>query len=158
TLVRRAGLYDVHLARRPRDDTPRPIVAKLVLAADAQRARRTLHSAFQLFGRPLGYSPERMERLKRMVDDHDAAALLRAFTGQSPHRIGGVELSAARRWLRGRLNMGWSDDGALLTRPAMLEVAQKSEQAPDRDNRVVLGSERDALGCRVAELRWRWTE
>src|SRR5207248_10329113 len=32
------------------------------------------------------------------------------------------------------------------------------EQAPDLDNRVTLGTERDALGQPKVELRWRWRD
>lgn len=31
-----------------------------------------------------------------------------------------------------------------------------AEQAPDPENRVTLGDELDALGCRRARLHWRW--
>lgn len=40
----------------------------------------------------------------------------------------------------------------------MFEVYNQTEQAPDPSNRVVLGAERDRLGCRKAQLHWRWCD
>jgi choline dehydrogenase-like flavoprotein len=37
-----------------------------------------------------------------------------------------------------------------------VEIELNLEQAPDLENRVVLGRERDALGQPRAEVRWRW--
>ena len=151
-VVREAGLYDIHVAHGA------PVVAKLTLAADAVRARRSMHSAFQLFARPAGYRPEFMEHLKYLMEDFDVAGMGRAMTGWGSQRIGRIELAAARRWFKGRLNMGWSSDPSVIDSTAFLEVVQKTEQAPDRDNRVVLSDRRDALGCRTADLHWRWTD
>jgi hypothetical protein len=53
---------------------------------------------------------------------------------------------------------GWSD----LPHPektfGVFEVAHQTEQAPDPDNRVTLGTELDRLGCRKVKLYWRWTD
>jgi hypothetical protein len=53
---------------------------------------------------------------------------------------------------------GWSD----LPHPektfGVFEVAHQTEQAPDPDNRVTLGTELDRLGCRKVKLHWRWTD
>jgi choline dehydrogenase-like flavoprotein len=38
------------------------------------------------------------------------------------------------------------------------ELNYQPEQAPNRDNRVTLGEQRDAFGYRVARLDWHWSE
>lgn len=40
----------------------------------------------------------------------------------------------------------------------MFEVISQTEQAPDPNNRVMLSSHFDKLGCLKAQLNWRWTE
>jgi len=52
---------------------------------------------------------------------------------------------------------GWSRRRGKERRFSQVELALHLEQAPDRDNRVVLGLDRDDLGLPRAALRWRWT-
>lgn len=46
-------------------------------------------------------------------------------------------------------------DGACLPSTQKTSLFVRSEQAPDRSNRVVLGAERDALGIPLPRLEWR---
>lgn len=76
-----------------------------------------------------------------------------------------VALKVARRVARREptamhgLRGGWTQlDERELRRYTLFEVQNVTEQAPVRDNRVVLSSERDAFGCPRADVHWRWDE
>lgn len=51
---------------------------------------------------------------------------------------------------------GWSRHPWPRTRVAGFTVLLNLEQAPDPENRIVLGKARDALGLPLPELHWRW--
>jgi choline dehydrogenase-like flavoprotein len=59
---------------------------------------------------------------------------------------------------RSTLGYGWSRMENVEKRCDALQVLINLEQHPHPDNRVVLSSERDALGVPKAELHWRWRE
>jgi choline dehydrogenase-like flavoprotein len=52
---------------------------------------------------------------------------------------------------------GWSSDPRRASRFDRFDVVQIAEQAPDPDNRVELGEQRDPYGRRVANLHWSWS-
>ncbi|HEY9740936.1 MAG TPA: hypothetical protein V6C90_10645, partial [Coleofasciculaceae cyanobacterium] len=53
---------------------------------------------------------------------------------------------------------GWSELQDKEKQFGVLEVVHITEQAPDPDNRVTIGTQLDALGCRKVKLDWRWNE
>lgn len=53
---------------------------------------------------------------------------------------------------------GWSYLKDKEQKFTMFEVISQTEQAPDPNNRVMLSSQFDKLGCLKAQLNWRWTE
>ena len=53
---------------------------------------------------------------------------------------------------------GWSYLKDNEKRFTMFEVVSQTEQAPNPDNRVMLSSKLDRLGCPKAQLNWHWTE
>lgn len=53
---------------------------------------------------------------------------------------------------------GWSELPNKEKQFGVVEVVHITEQAPDPDNRVTIGTELDALGCRKVQLHWRWNE
>lgn len=55
-------------------------------------------------------------------------------------------------------NGGWSDFPNKEKLFGLFEVVHQTEQAPDPDNRVTLGTELDRLGCRKVQLHWRWND
>lgn len=52
---------------------------------------------------------------------------------------------------------GWSQPGPHRDRFRVIEAHAASEQAPDPENRVMLGLGHDALGRRRPHLRWEWS-
>lgn len=65
---------------------------------------------------------------------------------------------AARRHLPGIGLDNWAHLPEEAQKCTMFEVYNQTEQAPDPDNRVTLGTNRDYLGCRKVELHWRWRD
>lgn len=53
---------------------------------------------------------------------------------------------------------GWSRLDDIDTRFGSIEMLHMTEQAPDPDNRIMLGDKLDGLGCRKVQIRWRWTD
>lgn len=53
---------------------------------------------------------------------------------------------------------GWSELPNKEKQFGFFEVVHITEQAPDPNNRVTLGTEPDALGCRKVQLHWCWNE
>jgi choline dehydrogenase-like flavoprotein len=53
---------------------------------------------------------------------------------------------------------GWSHLPDIEQQFGCIEMLHMTEQAPDPDNRVVLGDQLDGLGCRRIQLHWRWTD
>jgi choline dehydrogenase-like flavoprotein len=53
---------------------------------------------------------------------------------------------------------GWSDLPNPEKKFGVFEVVHQTEQAPDPDNRVTLGTELDALGYRKVKIYWRWND
>lgn len=53
---------------------------------------------------------------------------------------------------------GWSDRSHPEQEFGVFDVVQMVEQAPDPNNRITLGNECDALGCRKLKVNWRWNE
>lgn len=83
--------------------------------------------------------------------DYVAASLLRKASGQRLFRyfVPGPDLVSGD---------GWSALPDKRRRFGAFEVLLHTEQLPHPENRVVLSEERDRLGCRRPELRWRWRD
>ena len=155
-LFNRAGLYDL------RERSGVHVMGHLALAEPAMRREGLRSYGFWLFPRP---SKQRLRALATVED-----VLLRRFD----FRVRGKELgpllaeagyltpALLRLLTRGQPLIpgdawgGWSSDPRRAERLEQLEVAQIAEQSPDPENRVLLGSRRDAHGRPVAELHWSW--
>lgn len=93
------------------------------------------------------------QHLRRVLGslDYVGASLLRKASGQRlfSHFVRGPDLVEGD---------GWSALPDRRRRFGAFAVLLHTEQLPHPDNRVVLTEERDRLGCRRAELQWRWRE
>jgi choline dehydrogenase-like flavoprotein len=88
-----------------------------------------------------------------------AASLAARTRMQAKIAAGAADLLAARRAMVGQWNLdqnGWSARPEA-GRYRVFEVLHQTEQSPDPDNRVVLGTETDHFGRRIPVLNWRWT-
>lgn len=141
-----------------------PVMGHLALADEALRGEPLLQLSAVLF-------PSSGPLTARGQAGVDAAVRVRAAlrAGAVPaagdvlgaaRGLGGVTrrgltsvVAATSHWSRG----GWSALPAWRLRMLReLHVDHQAEQAPHRDNRVVLGEGRDAFGMRRVTVDWRW--
>lgn len=166
----RAALYD------ERDVDGAVVMGNLHLTAAAMRSNRLLHSSLALVPqhkRSQRFSQEAVDSFSTLVSSalhlrvpENAGGHLREVLGHIDY----VAIAAIRKASRQRLfkyrgrGPGLLDGGGWWSLPdksrrfAAFDVILHGEQAPDPENRVKLGDDRDALGCRKATLQWRWRE
>jgi choline dehydrogenase-like flavoprotein len=139
------------------------VLGKLKLSANALRRERLLNGNAQVL--PYHLTPEEVvaARAARAAAHHvrrpgdlrrvprelsavgrQAVPLLRHVVHSRIARRDNVSSDASERWT-----------GA---RTSSFKVIFQPEQAPNRANRVTLGTGRDHFGCRTARLEWRWSE
>jgi choline dehydrogenase-like flavoprotein len=129
TFLEEAAFYDQH-----RVATGAVIMGRLAIAADALREGRALQASATLL--PTPRAPRLMMRL--------LARVRRSTMGQDDAYPRGAA--------------GWSRRPQAARAPSGVRLLLNLEQAPNPDNRVMLGSDTDALGLRKPVLCWSWTE
>lgn len=165
-LIERLGLYDLHYVG---DEMVNGV---LTFDAELKREERLLNVGAVLIPRRPGFN-SRAERALRslkpvlhggrarrplssagalLARPGEAAAAMRTRTRF--HAGDWQDSPDAYQWFRG----GWSRPGVDRSRFPVLEVHVATEQSPDRDNRLTLGSRTDALGRRRLDLRLTWSE
>ncbi len=170
SLIDQLSLYDV----RTVNDVP--VIGKLTLREDVARRE-------QLLGFSVAFLPKHPRYRKALQKYlYSAEALARsALRGRLPENAGahlrnvveGYDFIAARAMNKasgGRLfadfnagpdmlnGGGWSADGDASHRFSVIDVHLHVEQAPHPENRVMLGGNLDALGCRKTHLHWLWRQ
>jgi choline dehydrogenase-like flavoprotein len=165
-LVDRVGLYDLHYVgdemvngvltfdqEFKRQEQLLNVGAVLIprRAGFNSAAERALRSLKPLLRRKRTEEPWSSARalLSRPAE---AAAVLR--TQHKWHASDWQESPDAYQWYRG----GWSRPGFDRSQFPVLEVHVQTEQSPDRENRLTLGTQTDALGRRRLNLRMSWSE
>lgn len=177
-LFNRAFLYDL----RPVNGTH--VIGKFVLSEAVQRRQKLLNIATAIFPRSdiYRYNPMRMLFPKGKNFRSKSVASVQAFLKAARDRklpqntLGHLATIATgvddilyfqlRRepifshptGIWGFDQGGWSALPNPAERFSLFEVIQMAEQAPDPENRVKLGTERDRLGCRRVKVYWRWNE
>jgi choline dehydrogenase-like flavoprotein len=159
-----AALYDV---RRVKDAT---VMGMLKLRDEVMRRERLLNFSLLLLPQHGRYQPEAINSLKALISsawrgqvpkgahlsnvfrnvDYVLVATCRKITGRQtlfPNVVDGPGLCSGG---------GWSSLDHKSRRYSVFKAFLTTEQAPDPDNRVTLGDERDPLGCRKGRLTWRW--
>ncbi len=160
------------------------ITAKPVLSEQMLREKKLLNTCAAIFPRRAGESVNRLRRRFPNGPRHNSPAveagvgLLRALKARKigPAQIGqaaamamGIPDILYYRWrkdygmyTRSALyhldRGGWSRNESDLTQFPALEVLHLTEQVPDRENRITLGSGVDALGMPRICQHWRLTE
>jgi choline dehydrogenase-like flavoprotein len=152
-LLETTPLYDLRAVRG------NPIMAKLRIAAGLMREARLLNSAIRLEpGRAphLIRAVSSLERARRegLARPREAVALARDVVADAPR----LAAAALRKLASGppRGLYGWSELWGKRWRFDGFNLEIQVEHAPDPDNRVVLGNDRDPLGRRRAAIHWRW--
>ena len=124
-----AAFYDRHLAP---DGTM--VMGRLAIAVPELRAARALQASATLL--PAVARPSLWTRVRRRV------------VGKTGPRD--------ENYPRG--TVGWSRSDAASADRERIRLLLNLEQAPSPDNRVVLGTRRDAFGMRHVRAHWRWTD
>jgi choline dehydrogenase-like flavoprotein len=160
-LFERTALYDI----REQDGAVRR--GKLTVAAEAMRREQLLNSAAELWPRwgqvhrvPIGSAKTLARAVRTGRLPPDARGHLRNVLAAVGYLAStGAQLGIAQRRLRPSLRYArWSQLRRNRLRFDAFTLVHQCEQAPNPENRVVLGDGVDALGLRVARLRWRWSE
>lgn len=155
TLVERAGFYDVH-------GTPDGFVmGRLTLTAECLRQERLLNVSATLRPRPPGYRSAGMHALRALR----RASLRRpdvvlGHASRVTSSLSDVIGYGYRRYVLGYdpVDAEWSLLPDKSRRFGTFELLLNLEQAPDPDNRILLGPSRDALGQPRPHVVWRWRE
>ena len=130
------------------------VSATLSPAAERLRQEQLLNSTWFLHARPAVFASSAAGAIAGLLET-------RGFRPSPPERAERVRTLAAHpaaaaataaELLFGRAT------GRSLTRPRLLELRMMSEQAPNPDSRVTLGSRRDRFGQPVPRLDWRLTD
>lgn len=154
-------LYDLRLVRGS------CILGKLVLNAEVMRREQLLHMSTTLFPRPslrqmdaivsLKYLAETMlqKQMPKDVAFHSMKTLLGLdYVVKAAYLAVTKRQSLLHNFGRG----GWSELPNNQRRFKTFQLFQFIEQAPDPENRVMLSSDKDALGQPKLELHWRCRE
>jgi choline dehydrogenase-like flavoprotein len=155
TLIERAGFYDVH---ETRDGF---VMGRLTLTAECLRREQLLNMSATLRPRPPGHRSEGMQALRALGGtSFRRPGLILRRAGPVAARLADVLGYGYRRYVRGYAGVDaeWSTLPDLIHRFGTFELLLNLEQAPDPDNRVTLGAERDALGQPRPHVAWRWGE
>lgn len=141
------------------------VLGKLALAPELMRREALLNSALLLFPRPSPRQTEAIVAFKAMAE----SAVRRSLPAELLSMLGktalGLDYVLRASYLAARHRQslfhgfgrgGWSELSGNHRRFESFQVFMQTEQAPDENNRLVLAEDRDALGCRKLELRWRW--
>lgn len=172
------ALYDLRAVRGT------DVIGKFLLSEETMRRHRLLNTATALFPRHAiyGWNPMRwlfpegrryrsdavasvQALLQAKRDRHLPANLLQhlAKIATGLDDIGYMQLRRKPLYSHpsGAFGFdlgGWSMLPDKQKQFGLFEVVHLAEQAPDPENRVTLGSELDALGCRKIKIYWRWNE
>ncbi len=136
------------------------------LAPAAQREHRLPAQSVVFFPRPSGRRSAGLDAIKHLNEAWTSNRIT-----ESPWRIAariaaGADFLpiAAYRKLRWGQSLypgfgrgGWSTMPDLDRKFTRFEVVHQAEQTPERSNRVLLGSDRDALGCPKLRVEWRFS-
>ncbi|MEY2537054.1 MAG: hypothetical protein QOG67_794 [Verrucomicrobiota bacterium] len=159
-LFRATGLYDHHLLNGER------VMGKLTFSEQTMRREEMLNICVTLTPRGRGYESPATKILKRLMHSESpatAAALLRQefrsltnswdeVLARLYNRLAGTQL----RYFEHK--GGWSRLQKRERRFRRFELGCLSEQAPNPENRVMLGETLDRFGQRKVQLQWRWSE
>jgi choline dehydrogenase-like flavoprotein len=163
-LFNRTALYDLRHVRGV------PVMAGIGLTNEAIRREQVLNMATWIFPRAKRFRPSKaMTSLKELLSprtwkqgwQHPAQHLGNVVTGMDEVVASAYDkLSRKQQPFWSNLSTGgWSDLQDNKEKVyGVFEVLHMTEQAPDPDNRIVLGNDLDQLGRRKARMQTRWRD
>jgi choline dehydrogenase-like flavoprotein len=157
-LLDQTALYDIYRTQEV------PVMARVHLSEDLMRREHLLNNGAQLFPRPLEHQRDATLALRSLISSiRDRKPYQDWFKYLSVVLRGSDYVIAAGFWAAIRqlppLRRGtWSYLPAEKQRFSKFEIFYQLEQAPNPNNRVILGAERDGLGQNKVEIHWRLNE
>ncbi len=156
SLFNRSAFYD----RRPFRGVD--VLGRLVLRRAAMEREKLLNVAVLLHPRPARYRSRPIEAVRRLNAARQSRSIQPGFYRDLLHAAVGIPWIAAyaRKRARGQNFMasGWSRWPDNSREYRTFEPVFYPEQAPDPENRITLGTNRDALGIPRAVIHWRWRD
>jgi choline dehydrogenase-like flavoprotein len=157
-----AALYDLRWANNVL------VMGKLTFTEEVMHRKRLLNNCMILVPRPRAFKLETINSLKVLFSSSRRAELPKDALKHVSNVLGGLDNIMTAIYRRdfkledfsySIRRGGWSHRQGNERRFESFEVVAATEQAPDPDIRVMLGSERDPLGIRKVEpIRWHWNE
>lgn len=142
-------------------------IGKLTPSAELLRRERLLNSSTLFWPRPARRADRAVDSVKQLSRDlrrlrvgRETLGHLGSAAAGSGYLLGtGLRLALHQRRFPPDIGRGrWSLLPANHARFTRFELVHQCEQAPDRDNRVTLGAERDELGLPRPKVASRWSE
>jgi choline dehydrogenase-like flavoprotein len=135
------------------------VSGQLALQEEVIRREKLLNICFMLVGRPKG-AGSAVEKSLKMIRSAPRGVPQKEVLRHVGKAVGhlGTSVVVVKNKLRHNYTEsygGWSRAAAAGERFGVLEVIAAAEQLPNRDNRITLADERDQLGMRKAQIRWR---
>jgi choline dehydrogenase-like flavoprotein len=144
------------------------VMGKLTVNEAVMRQRQLLNSCMMLLPRPKVYEAQAIKSVKILLSSSRRAEIPKDALKHLSNAIGGVDDIITFIYRRAfnlkrypyNLNQGgWSRAQVNERRFNSFEIIAATEQAPNPDIRVTLGSERDRLGLRkIQPIRWHWSD
>jgi choline dehydrogenase-like flavoprotein len=156
-LFDKCDFYDIHAAATGL------VMGRLTFTDEAMRRYQLLNMSVTVQPRPPEFRSPVIEATRRVVADLRSGARSEDFWGSVGTVLTGLPHAIPYAYRRLVLGFRAADRewAALSSKPrrfGTFELLLNLEQSPDVDNRVVLSTERDALGVPKPEIHWRWRE
>ena len=154
-LLEQTALYDIYRTKGI------PVMARVRLSEDLMRREHILNNGAQLFPRPQERQRKATLALRSLLAKTRDRQSLSDITKNLITALSGTDyLVAAGFWAAIRkipsFRRGdWSYLPYEKMRFSKFEIFYQIEQAPDPNNRVILGAERDFLGQNKVEVHWK---
>lgn len=159
----KAAFYDL------RKVNGHPVMGHLMPSNTLMAEHHLLNTAIVLFPRPKPRQTQAILALKELVEQgylkRPVPAHWSKILGGLIKVAGGMDYVLEAIYLAKQFDQsllhgfgrgGWAEQPQIHGRFQSFEVLLATEQAPDPNNRVQLGSDRDALGMPRVELNWHW--
>lgn len=161
-ILNSAGLYDLRWANNT------IVMGKLTFTEEVMRCQQLLNICMLLVPKPKAYKSKALNSLKTLLSSIRHLELPKNALKHLGNTITGIDdimayiYGRAFKLQRYSYNIswgGWSLRQGNEKRFNFFEVMVATEQPPNPDIRVMLGSERDRLGLRkIQPIHWRWSD
>jgi choline dehydrogenase-like flavoprotein len=159
SLYDRMALYDLRRVNQT------AVLGKLSLSQETLRREQLLNLTAILFPRPSLRQFEAIVAFKSVAESLMGKTLPPNLLSQAIKILFGIDYVMLASYLAATKHQsllhnfgrgGWSELPNNQRRFKSFQVFFMAEQAPDPDNRIRLGAERDPFGCQRVAIHWKW--